>query len=105
VVFGVGNTAGTIAGLVAVPVTGWVLHHTGSWALAFSLAAAHNVVGAALWARWVGDARLREDGGATESDVAAALAGAAAAAGGPVVGGGGAGGGAGGDQIGKEKAA
>jgi hypothetical protein len=115
----VGNTAGTLAGLIAVPVTGWVLHHTGSWALAFSLAAAHNggrkralgndggwlcscvsrgverppetnqlkatnppsnqqsikpVVGAALWARWVGDVRLREDGGANESDFVAALA-------------------------------
>ncbi|KAF6262942.1 major facilitator superfamily domain-containing protein [Scenedesmus sp. NREL 46B-D3] len=63
VVFGVGNTAGTLAGLVAVPGLGYVLQHTGNWSLAFGLAAAHNVVGAALWAKWVGDKPLPEDGG------------------------------------------
>ncbi|KAF8061950.1 AMY1.2 [Scenedesmus sp. PABB004] len=66
VVFGVGNTAGTLAGLVAVPGLGYVLQHTGNWSLAFGLAAAHNVVGAALWARWVGDRPLPEDGGEEE---------------------------------------
>lgn len=62
VVFGVGNTAGTLAGLVAVPGLGYVLQQTGNWSLAFGLAAAHNVVGAALWAQWVGDKPLPEDG-------------------------------------------
>lgn len=66
VVFGVGNTAGTLAGLVAVPGLGYVLQHTGNWSLAFGLAAAHNVVGAALWTKWVGDQPLPEDGGSLE---------------------------------------
>jgi ACS family sodium-dependent inorganic phosphate cotransporter len=77
VVFGVGNSWGTLAGLISVPAIGLILKHTGSWSVAFAVAAAHNIVGAALWARWVGDTRLREDGGATESEAAAALAGAA----------------------------
>jgi MFS family permease len=66
VVFGVGNSAATLAGLVGVPLTGYVLHHTGSWALAFALAAVHNVAGAAVWARWAGGSRLPEDGGPPE---------------------------------------
>ena len=80
VVFGVGNTAGTIAGLLAVPLFGAVLQSGGSWALVFGIAGAFNVAGAALWALWAGDARLREDGGAHEADALAALATAAAAA-------------------------
>lgn len=57
-----------------MPATGAVLHHTGSWALAFGIAAAHNVLGALLWARWVGDARLPEDGlSPEEAELAAAL--------------------------------
>jgi MFS family permease len=62
VIFGVGNTAGTLAGLVAVPGLGYVLQHTGNWSLAFGLAAVHNVIGALLWAKWVGDKPLPEDG-------------------------------------------
>eukprot|EP00879_Flechtneria_rotunda_P001670 GHRR01001830.1.p1 GENE.GHRR01001830.1~~GHRR01001830.1.p1 ORF type:complete len:736 (+),score=278.53 GHRR01001830.1:328-2535(+) len=62
VVFGVGNTAGTLAGLVAVPGLGYVLQHTNNWSLAFGLAAVHNVIGAVLWAKWVGDKPLPEDG-------------------------------------------
>lgn len=69
VVFGVGNTAGTLAGLVAVPGLGYVLQHTGNWSIAFGLAAAHNVVGAALWAKWVGDRPLPEDGGEPEGEM------------------------------------
>ncbi|KAI8474124.1 MAG: major facilitator superfamily domain-containing protein [Monoraphidium minutum] len=84
-VFGCGNTAGTLAGLVAVPATGWVLHHTGSWALAFGLAAAHNVLGAAVWAAWAGGERLPEDGPAEDA--------APAPGGGAAEGGGGGGGG------------
>lgn len=67
VVFGVGNTAGTLAGLVAVPGLGYVLQQTGNWSLAFGLAALHNVVGAVLWACWVGDRPLPEDGGEEET--------------------------------------
>jgi ACS family sodium-dependent inorganic phosphate cotransporter len=49
--------------LPTVPGLGYVLQHTGNWSIAFGLAAAHNVVGAALWAKWVGDKPLPEDGG------------------------------------------
>jgi hypothetical protein len=62
VIFGLGNTASTLAGLVAVPALGYVVQHLGSWGLAFGLAAAHNMVGAVLWARWAGDRPLPEDG-------------------------------------------
>lgn len=62
-VFGAGNTAATLAGLVSVPLTGWVLDHTGSWLIVFSLIGVHFVVGSAVWAAWVGDKPLPEDGG------------------------------------------
>lgn len=61
-VFGAGNTAATLAGLVSVPLTGWLLQRTGSWPLVFGLIAAHFVVGSAIWAAWVGDKPLPEDG-------------------------------------------
>eukprot|EP00887_Chlorella_sp_A99_P007577 scaffold28.g7577.t1 len=62
VVFAAGNTAATAAGLLAVPVTGLMLDLTGSWALVFSVAAAHYVAGAAAFYAWVGDRPLPEDG-------------------------------------------
>jgi hypothetical protein len=49
-----------------VPGLGFVLEQTGNWSLAFGLAAAHNAVGAVLWAMWVGDRPLPEDGGPEE---------------------------------------
>jgi ACS family sodium-dependent inorganic phosphate cotransporter len=61
-VFGAGNTAATLAGLVSVPLTGWVLQRTASWPLVFGLIAAHFVVGSVMWAAWVGDKPLPEDG-------------------------------------------
>jgi ACS family sodium-dependent inorganic phosphate cotransporter len=61
-VFGAGNTAATLAGLVSVPLTGWLLQRTASWPLVFGLIAAHFVVGSAIWAAWVGDKPLPEDG-------------------------------------------
>jgi ACS family sodium-dependent inorganic phosphate cotransporter len=61
-VFGAGNTAATLAGLVSVPLTGWVLQRTASWPLVFGLIAAHFVVGSVLWTAWVGDKALPEDG-------------------------------------------
>lgn len=64
VIFGFGNTAGTLAGLISVPAMGYMLQRTGSWPLVFGVAAAHNVLGAILWADWVGDTPLPEDGGA-----------------------------------------
>ena len=54
-VFGIGNTAGTLAGLLSTPVTGWMLEATHSWALVFGVTAAHYVVGAIVWCIWAGD--------------------------------------------------
>ncbi len=62
VVFAAGNTCATLAGLLAVPLTGVVLEATDSWPLVFGITAAHYVVGAALFARWVGDRPLPQDG-------------------------------------------
>jgi len=62
VVFAVGNTCATLAGLLAVPLTGVLLDLTGSWSLVFGIAAAHYLVGAVVFYIWVGDERLEEDG-------------------------------------------
>ncbi len=67
-VFGAGNTAATLAGLISVPVTGYLLQSTGSWPLVFGITAAHYVVGAAIWAWWVGDRPLPEDAAAADDD-------------------------------------
>ncbi len=61
VVFAAGNTAATLAGLIGVPLTGFILNATNSWLLVFSVTAAHYVVGAVVWWWWVGDKQLPED--------------------------------------------
>jgi hypothetical protein len=53
-----------------VPGLGFVLEQTGNWSLAFGLAAAHNAVGAVMWAMWVGDKPLPEDGAPEEATAA-----------------------------------
>ncbi len=60
-VFGAGNTAATLAGLVSVPLTGVLLENTGSWLLVFSLISAHMVLGSVLWSAWAGDKQLPQD--------------------------------------------
>ena len=70
VVFGLGNTAGTLAGLVAVPAMGCVLQTLHSWPITFGIAAVHNIVGAVIWSQWAGDKPLPEDGSAQETAVA-----------------------------------
>eukprot|EP00200_Dunaliella_tertiolecta_P010630 CAMPEP_0202374722 /NCGR_PEP_ID=MMETSP1127-20130417/5492_1 /ASSEMBLY_ACC=CAM_ASM_000462 /TAXON_ID=3047 /ORGANISM="Dunaliella tertiolecta, Strain CCMP1320" /LENGTH=767 /DNA_ID=CAMNT_0048971947 /DNA_START=858 /DNA_END=3162 /DNA_ORIENTATION=+ len=60
-VFGAGNTAATLAGVVSVPFTGYLLQTTESWPLVFGVTAAHYVLGAALWAAWCGDTAVPED--------------------------------------------
>jgi ACS family sodium-dependent inorganic phosphate cotransporter len=62
-VFGAGNTAATLAGLVAVPLTGALLDATGSWALVFGVTAAHYIAGAAIFWTWAAVEPLPEDGG------------------------------------------
>jgi len=55
-VFGLGNTAGTLAGLLATPVTGLVLDSTDrSWTTVFSITAAFYLAGALVWCLWAGD--------------------------------------------------
>jgi hypothetical protein len=87
-VFGAGNTAATLAGLVAVPLTGLLLQKTGSWPLVFSIVGAHYVAGAFVWAAWAGGKQVPEDFFDAPGGAAGA---AAAAAGGPGGGGGGGG--------------
>ncbi|GIL86331.1 hypothetical protein Vretimale_13699 [Volvox reticuliferus] len=65
-VFGAGNTAATLAGLVSVPVTGYLLQTTGSWPLVFGITAFHYVAGALIWSLWSGDRALPEDGGSQQ---------------------------------------
>lgn len=60
-VFGAGNTFGTLAGLLAVPVTGFILDMTHSWSIVFGVTAAHYIIGAALFAMWAGASPLEED--------------------------------------------
>eukprot|EP00741_Cyanophora_paradoxa_P005499 tig00000889_g5331.t1 len=48
-VFAMGNSAGQLAGLVAVPLTGTMLSRGWPWASVFALGAALYVVGAAAW--------------------------------------------------------
>lgn len=79
-VFGAGNTAATLAGLISVPVTGYLLQSTGSWPLVFGITAAHYVVGAVIWAWWVGDRPLPEDEAAANDDGGSGGGGAAVAA-------------------------
>lgn len=61
-VFATGNTCATLAGLVAVPFSGFVLESTGqSWSAVFGVIAGVYLVGAAAWCAWVGDEPLPED--------------------------------------------
>ena len=48
-VFGIGNTFSCLAGFIAVPVSGWLFHSTGSWDAVFLLFAAHYLLGAAAF--------------------------------------------------------
>ena len=56
VLMGLSNTAGTIPGVLAVALTGWLVQSSGTYASAFILAAMINVLGALVWL-WIGTAR------------------------------------------------
>jgi cyanate permease len=49
VIFGLGNTAATLTGIIGVQATGLILQWTGSWALVFLAAAFHYVIGVIVW--------------------------------------------------------
>jgi ACS family sodium-dependent inorganic phosphate cotransporter len=74
-VFGAGNTAATLAGLVAVPLTGVLLDRTGSWVAVFSVVGVHYLAGSLVWAAWAGGKQLPQD---LEAPAAPAGAGAGA---------------------------
>jgi ACS family sodium-dependent inorganic phosphate cotransporter len=45
VVMGLSNTAGTLPGVIGVPLSGWIVEATGSWELVFQVAAGVKVFG------------------------------------------------------------
>lgn len=49
VIFGLGNTAATLTGIVGVQVTGLILQWTKSWPLVFLAAAFHYCIGVVVW--------------------------------------------------------
>lgn len=61
-VWGAGSSAATAAGLLAVPVSGFLLEATGSWGPLFGLAAANYVLGAVIYWAWAGGEALLADG-------------------------------------------
>lgn len=60
-IFGLGNTFGTLAGLLSTRLTGDILEITRSWAAVFSVSAVHFIAGSVVWWVWVGDSQLPED--------------------------------------------
>ena len=44
-VMGLSNTAGTLPGVIAVPLSGWIVEATGSWELVFQVAAGVKILG------------------------------------------------------------
>jgi ACS family sodium-dependent inorganic phosphate cotransporter len=50
-----------VGGLVSVPIAGLVLEKCGSFDAVFALFAAHYVVGAALYAAWIGDKDILQE--------------------------------------------
>ncbi|CAM9127111.1 unnamed protein product [Choristocarpus tenellus] len=58
VVFGAGNTAATMAGLLTVPLCGWILETYNSWEAVFGLFTCSYVMGCVLWLAWVGDEEI-----------------------------------------------
>ncbi|CAM9944927.1 unnamed protein product [Laminaria digitata] len=57
-VFGAGNTAATIAGLLTVPLCGWLVETYDSWDGVFLLFATSYILGALLFLAWVGDEEI-----------------------------------------------
>eukprot|EP00919_Chromeraceae_sp_WS-2016_P036376 GHVR01086348.1.p1 GENE.GHVR01086348.1~~GHVR01086348.1.p1 ORF type:complete len:573 (+),score=160.53 GHVR01086348.1:63-1721(+) len=60
-VFGMGSTASIIAGVVAMPITGFIIDYTQSWALVFSIFASHYVLAGILFCYFAGDKRISAD--------------------------------------------
>ncbi len=60
-VFGIGNTASCIGGLIAVPVSGFIYDYTHSWDSVFLLFAAHYIGGALVYSLFASDEPMAAD--------------------------------------------
>jgi ACS family sodium-dependent inorganic phosphate cotransporter len=49
VLMGITNTVGTIPGILAPAITGFIIQFTGSWDLVFYLAAGVSAIGVLVW--------------------------------------------------------
>ncbi|KAK9694940.1 hypothetical protein K7432_013223 [Basidiobolus ranarum] len=58
IIFGLGNTAATLPGILGVTVTGVLLESKGAWPLVFGLAAIFYIAGALIWLFWGGGDRV-----------------------------------------------
>ncbi|ORY02223.1 MFS general substrate transporter [Basidiobolus meristosporus CBS 931.73] len=58
IIFGLGNTAATLPGILGVTVTGILLESKEAWPLVFGLAAAFYFTGAVIWYFWGGGNRV-----------------------------------------------
>ena len=62
VIYGIGNTAGQVPGIIGVWMTGWLLDVTHqNWVVVFSLAAVICVVGSVVWVLWCGSEPVIDD--------------------------------------------
>lgn len=60
-IFGIGNTASCLGGLIAVPLSGLIYERTQSWEAVFYVFVAHYLLGAGLWGVLASDSPLVED--------------------------------------------
>lgn len=58
-IFGLGNTASCIGGLIAVPVSGYIFDTTKSWTMVFLLFSLHYVAGLGFWLKFASDQPLK----------------------------------------------
>ena len=60
-IFGIGNTASCIGGLIAVPSSGYLYDLTNSWSVVFALFSLHYVLGCVLFNLWAEDKVLETE--------------------------------------------
>jgi len=58
-IFGLGNTASSIGGLIAVPLSGYIFETTHSWSTVFLLFVAHYILGTGAWLALASDKPLK----------------------------------------------
>lgn len=65
--FGIGNTASCVGGLIAVPLSGYIFETTHSWSTVFLLFVAHYIVGSGIWLALASDLPLQRQVVTTET--------------------------------------